>query len=76
MKYLASLFLVLLLLFGCKKEDSSPTSPETPSGNNGNINIGTVVDITTQTIGTGGGTITVNKPNDPLNGMTITIQPN
>ncbi|MBI5730042.1 MAG: PKD domain-containing protein [Ignavibacteriales bacterium] len=76
MKYLASLFLVLLLLFGCKKDDSNPTSPDTPSGNNGNINIGTVVDITTQTIGTGGGTITVNKPNDPLNGLTVTIQPN
>jgi hypothetical protein len=63
-------------MFGCKKEDSNPTSPDTPSGNNGNINIGTVVDITTQTIGTGGGTITVNKPNDPLNGLTVTIQPN
>ena len=76
MKILASFFLILILLSGCKKEDSNPISPVTPGDNNGNINIGTVVDITTQSIGTGGGTITVNKPNDPLNGMIITIQPN
>jgi len=75
MKYLVSLFLVLLLLSGCKKEDSNPVTSN-PNGNSGNIKIGDVVDLTTQTINLNGGTVTVTKPGDPLNGLTVTIQPN
>ena len=75
MKNLVSLFLVLLLLSGCKKDDSNPITSN-PNGNNGNIKIGDVVDLTTQTINLNGGTVTVTKPGDPLNGLTVTIQPN
>ena len=75
MKFLASLFLALLLLFGCKKDDSNPVSSN-PNGNSGNIKTGNIVDLNTQTVSLNGGTITVTKPGDPLNGLTITIQPN
>ena len=75
MKFLASLFLALLLLFGCKKDDSNPASSN-PNVNNSNIKTGSIVDLTTQTVSLNGGTITVTKPGDPLNGLTVTIQPN
>ena len=75
MKHLVAFLLIILLMFGCKKDDSNPVSSN-PNGNNGNIKIGDVVDLTTQTINLNGGTVTVTKPGDPLNGLTVTIQPN
>ncbi|MEW6195414.1 MAG: hypothetical protein AB1521_09680 [Bacteroidota bacterium] len=75
-KYLCLLLLILsslIIIQSCKK-DAGPTEPEQP--NQENIKIGTVIDITTQTIGTGGGTITISKPDAPINGMQMTIQPN
>lgn len=71
--YLLFSIVLLLMIPGCTKE-SGPTEPEEPA--NDNIKIGTVVDVTTQTIGTGGGTILVSNPDAPINGMQITVQPN
>ncbi len=75
MKHVVTFLLIILLMFGCKKDDSNPVSPN-PNGNSGNIKIGDIVDLTTQTINLNGGTVTVTKPGDPLNGLTVTIQPN
>lgn len=75
MKHLVTFLLIILLMSGCKKDDSNPVSSN-PNGNNDNIKIGEVVDLTTQTINLNGGTVTVTKPGDPLNGLTVTIQPN
>lgn len=70
------LSLILIITFqSCKKEDS-PTEPEDEITTDGNIKTGTTINVTTQTIGTTGGTISVNKPGDPLNGFELTVQQN
>jgi len=67
--FFGSLLALFLLLTSCKKPSDNPVTP----GDDKKINVGDFVDITTQSIGTGGGEITVSKPGDPLNGMKITI---
>jgi len=58
----------------CKKDN--PVGPNTPAGISGNINAGAFTDLTTKPIGTGGGTISVSKQGDPLDGFTLTVPPN
>jgi hypothetical protein len=45
-------------------------------GKSDNIKAGSSIDLLSQEIGPGGGTITVNSPGDPLDGMEIVIEPN
>ena len=54
------IFLLLLALVDCQKN----TKP---------IVVGEEVEVTTETIGIEGGTITVSKPGDPLDGLTIEV---
>lgn len=62
----------LLLIISCKDSDN-PVNP----GNGGDkITTGDVVNLTTQSIGIGGGTITISKPGDPLDEFEMTIPPN
>ncbi len=73
------LFIILLsliiLLSACKKSDN-PVEPTPPSDTGGNIKTGPAVDIITQPISTGGGTIKITKPGDPLDGFELTVPPN
>lgn len=69
-----SLFVSLLVFQSCKKVES-PTEPEQITQDE-KIKTGTVINVTDQTVGTSGGTIKVSKPNDPLDGLEFTIQPN
>jgi len=65
--------LILQLAVGNTPEPVSPTtSTSSPSQL---IVTGTSTKIASQTIAVGGGTMTINKPNDPLNGLTIEIPP-
>jgi hypothetical protein len=67
----------LLFISSCTK-DSNPVdsgTPTTPS-TGGKISTGQSVDLGSQTIGTSGGSFTVNKSGDPLNGFQITIPAN
>lgn len=60
--------LILVLLYGCGDNATSPSSPK--------ISIGTDVKLVQQSISTSGGTIIVNRPGDSLNGLTIVTPPN
>ncbi len=74
MKHLLTIFIsTLLLLLSCK-DSSGPLSPG--NGGSENITIGDVIDVFSQSVGTEGGTIKVNKPGDPLDGMEIIVQSN
>ncbi len=66
---------VLLLFTSCKKDSSNPVSPD-DNNNSGKISVGSTVELTTQTIGSSGGTIKINKPGDKLDGMEIIIPTN
>lgn len=70
--FLSFLLAISLIITSCKKPSDNPVTP----GDDKKINTGDFVDVTNQSIGTGGGEINVNKPGDPLNGMKITIPPN
>jgi hypothetical protein len=66
----------LLLITSCKKE-SNPVGPSTTTpSTGGKISTGQSVDLGSQAIGTSGGTFTINKPGDPLNGFQITVPQN
>jgi len=67
-KLLILLLAVSIIITSCKKSDN----PVTP-GDDKKITIGDVVEVTTQSVGTGGGSVKVVKAGDPLNGMEITI---
>src|SRR2546423_13220081 len=60
-------FVLVLIsqISGCKSNPTEPTST--------NIITGTSVDLVTQTIAPSGGKITINKPGDSLNGVTIDV---
>ncbi|MCJ7654192.1 MAG: hypothetical protein MUO97_02635, partial [Dehalococcoidia bacterium] len=47
--------------------------PEPVVGLTGTITVGPEIEVATKTIGTSGGTITVDKPGDPLNGFQIEV---
>ncbi|RJP64511.1 MAG: PKD domain-containing protein [Ignavibacteriales bacterium] len=66
--------IILLTLSGCKKNES-PTGPDNNFVSS-KIEVGTSVDVATQSVSTGGGTIKIDKAGDPLNGMEITVEPN
>ena len=76
MKRLFIIFLSLIILLSACKKSDNPVEPTPPNDTGGNIKIGPTVDITIQTISTGGGTIKVSKPGDPLNGFELTVLPN
>jgi hypothetical protein len=46
-----------------------------PPVRTGDINLGTRVDLASQSVGTSGGTIAVSKPGDPLDGFVISVPP-
>ncbi len=65
--------ITLLIYSSCKKSDN-PTGPDDNSGSN-KIEVGTSIDLVTQSVSSGGGTIKIDKSGDPLNGMEITLEP-
>jgi hypothetical protein len=67
-------FAALLLTASCHK-DSNPVDSGTPTipSTGGKISTGQSVDLGSQTIGTSGGSFTINKTGDPLNGFQITV---
>jgi hypothetical protein len=68
--------ILLLTLNACKKEDS-PTEPETNNPSNSDvIKVGTLVNVTSQPVGSSGGTINILTAGNPLRGMQITVPPN
>lgn len=72
------LFILMVSLFcsftSCNKDNCNPvTSDEDTSGK---ISVGSSVALSTQSISSSGGSIKVNKPGDPLDGMEITVKPN
>jgi hypothetical protein len=75
-KIISSLLILLLFLFysSCNKKDDNPAGPG--NGGSDKIQTGDVVEIKTQTVGTAGGTITVDKPGDVLDGFELTVPPN
>ncbi|MDQ7818074.1 MAG: FISUMP domain-containing protein [Melioribacteraceae bacterium] len=75
-KKILLIILISLLLSTCKKEDS-PTEPESNNPVVSDvIKVGTVVNVTSQSISSGGGTINITNAGSPLRGMRITIPPN
>ncbi len=71
----STVFLIaLLIISGCKK-DNNPVAPTTPGNSGGTIQIGNTVVLVDQPIGSGGGTIKINKPGDPLDGLELTLSP-
>lgn len=76
MKRLFTFLCVLLLLLSSCKKSENPVEPASPNNTAGNIQTGPSVDLTSQTVGSGGGTIKVTKAGDPLNGLELTIPPN
>jgi hypothetical protein len=65
----------LLFIASCTKE-SNPVGPSTTNPGTGKIITGPSVDLGSQTIGTSGGTFTINKPGDTLNGFQISVPVN
>jgi len=63
-----------LIQIQCKKDN--PVAPPSSGGNSNNIVTGTSINLITQPISSVGGTITISKSGDPLNGFTITVPPN
>jgi len=69
-------FLLSLFFFACKKNES-PTEPETTNEQSSDIiKTGETVIVKSEPVGSGGGTIIISNPGNPLNGMTITIPSN
>ena len=68
----------VVLFSSCEKKGSNPVdaTPSPPSTSGGKITTGQTVDLGSQTIGTSGGSFTVNKSGDPLNGFQITVPAN
>ncbi|MCX6152012.1 MAG: PKD domain-containing protein [Ignavibacteriales bacterium] len=61
---------ILISFSSCKKSSDNPTGPEE---NSGKVTVGESIDLKTQSIGSTGGTIKVDKPGDKLNGMEIIV---
>ena len=70
---LCSLVVLALLMGSCKK-DSTPVGPSSSGG--GKITAGASVDAGSMMIGTGGGTFTVSQPGTGIHGMRITVPRN
>lgn len=75
MKIFTAIFIVLLILTGCKKNDSNPVAPTTNGNSGGKIQTGNTVVLVNQQVGPGGGTVTINKPGDPLDSLVLTLSP-
>ena len=75
MKRMLPTILLCILVSGCPKDDN-PVTPAPENGSDGPLVVGSSTPLITQTIGPAGGTITLNKPGDPLNGMSLTVQSN
>jgi len=75
MKSYLLLYLVASFLFfsSCNKSDN-PTEPGDGTGNK--IEIGTTINLTNQAIDISGGTISISKAGDPLDGMEIIVPAN
>ncbi len=68
--------ILLFLLFASCHKDHNPVSSSSGNNSGGPLVLGSSTQLITQTINPGGGTITLNKPGDPLNGLSLTVQPN
>jgi hypothetical protein len=69
-----AVILISLTQIQCKKDN--PVAPPSSGGTSDNITTGTIVTLTSQPVSSGGGTITISKPGDTLNGFTIIVPPN
>ncbi len=67
--FMFGLFLVLCSLPGCRKDDSNPVGLSSPK-----IILGQTVKISSSSIPTSGGFISVDKPGHPLDGLEIDIE--
>jgi len=72
--FLLTIGIILFTYSGCNKSES-PTGPDANNGSS-KIEVGTTVDLSTQLISSGGGTVKVEKAGNPLNGMEIIVEPN
>jgi hypothetical protein len=71
------IFLLFLLLTSSCKKDGNPLSVDDTNQNGGaNITTGSSVSVTSQSIGSTGGTIKVVLPGSPVNGLEITVPQN
>jgi hypothetical protein len=75
MKSLAPFIIALLLAAGCVKNGNPVSAPDS-GATSGTIQTGAFTDVATGTIGTGGGSMSVSKPGDPINGLTLTVLSN
>jgi hypothetical protein len=68
-------FILLILLSGCiSQQGGSPSSPEGPGASQPTpLSTGRTIDLVTSDIPPKGGIIRVDKPGDPLDGLTIDI---
>jgi hypothetical protein len=80
--FLSLLFFVVvsLILSGCQSQTSKTTSPASApatiaAGKLNTITLGTSVDLGSETIGSGGGGVTISKQGDPLDGLSIDVPP-
>jgi hypothetical protein len=60
------------VFLGCNKKNDEPVSP-VDGNEHGTLDLGSSVFITTQPFGPSGGTYVVNRPGDPLDGLTIKV---
>ena len=75
MKTLVAFILALLLAAGCSKNGNPVSAPDSGT-TSGTIQTGTFTDLASGTIGTGGGSLSVSKPGDPIDGLTLTVSSN
>ena len=69
---LLGLLLTVFIFTDCSKK-SNPAGPGDNSGLTGDITTGKKETVASQTVGAGGGTISISKAGDPLDGLEITI---
>jgi hypothetical protein len=75
------LTIVSMLFSGCQSQASQTTVPSSTSpatiaaGNTKAITLGARAELGSETIGTGGGGITISRPGDPLDGLSIGVSP-
>ncbi len=68
---ISAFLIVVLFLSGCSC--GAPVSTTTSHGITGTITLGKSTDVTSQVIPAGGGTLTVNAPDSPVDGLEIDV---
>jgi hypothetical protein len=71
-RYIICIALVGGAILGCNKKNDDPVSP-IEENEHGTLDLGSSVVITTQPFGPSGGTYVVNRPGDPIDGLTIIV---